>query len=104
MKKLVKESLYVDFKKGEKVLVNPDIIKKQNEEYEKMVRKTLGKHFKKEIHMNSSNTDELYNRALKSDIATITWAENSRNDSAMVNLIFDDGFECSATKTSLTKI
>jgi hypothetical protein len=98
------EDLITDFKKGDKVLVNPEIIKNQMKRHEKMIKKSLGKDFKKEIHMVGDKNPELYDRALLGDIATITWVERNKNDSAMVNLIFDDGFECSATKTSISKV
>lgn len=97
------ENLLNSFKKGDKVLVNPDIIKNQMKKHEEMIKKSLGNYFKKEIHMGSENTD-LYNRALSGDIATITWVEKSKNDNTMVNLIFDDGFECSVTKSSILKV
>lgn len=92
-----------DLKKGYKVLVNPEIIKNQMEHYEKMIKRSLGKNFKKEIHMDGENTN-LYDKALLGDVATITWVDKSKNDSAMVNLIFDDGFECSTTKASISKV
>lgn len=97
------EELTIDFKKGDKVLVNPEIIKNQMERHEKMVKKSLGKNFKREIHMAGENT-MLYDKALSGDIATVAWVEQSENDSSMVNLIFDDGFECSATKTSIFQL
>lgn len=97
------EELTTDFKKGDKVLVDPEIIKSQMEDHEEMVRELLGKNYKKEIHMAGEKT-ELYDKALSGDIATVTWSERSKNDSAMVNLIFDDGFECSTTKTSISKV
>jgi hypothetical protein len=101
--KFLNENIEIDFKKGDKVLVNSDIVKKQMEFHESLLKNTLGNHFKKEIHMAGNNT-ELYDRALRCDVATIIWVERSKNDSAMVNLIFDDGFECSTTKTSISKV
>lgn len=103
-KQFLNEELTTDFKKGDKVLVNPEIIKNQMERHEKIVKKSLGKDFKREIHMAGENNTMLYDKALSGDIATITWVERSKNDSSMVNLIFDDGFECSATKTSISKV
>jgi len=103
-RQFLNEDINTDFKKGDKVLVNPDIKKNQMDEHEKLLRKSLGKHFKREIHMAGENNTELYDRALSGNVATITWVENSKNDSAIVNLIFDDGFECSSTKTSISKV
>lgn len=102
-KQFLNEEITTDFKKGDKVLVNPEIIKNQMESYEKMMKKALGKHFKREIHMAGQH-DGLYDKALSGDIATVTWVERGKNDSAMVVLIFDDGFECGATKTSISKV
>lgn len=92
----------MDFKKGDRVLINSDHIKREIEEYEKLMKRTFGKGY--EMFLDGDLKPEILKRSLNKEVAIITWVENCSNENSIVNLIFNDEFECSVKKISITKI
>jgi hypothetical protein len=86
-------------KKNQRVLLDIDILRKEISDYRILLEKINTPSNIMKIMLE--NNYKIYNYALEEKEATITFVENSLNDSARVNLIFDDGFECSASKKSL---
>ena len=72
--------------------------------FEKIQRKALGKHYNPAVHKLDGNNPEMYDRALKGEICQITKIENYRSNDAYVELKFEDGFECTTERRCLIKI
>jgi len=93
----------INVKKGDKILIDAPIVKNLMEEYENLLKKALGKHFNKQIHM-AGQTTELYDKALNGEIATITWVDHSTSDNSMIEFVFEDGFEASTIRKAIIPI
>ena len=88
-----------NFRKGNKVLINAEHIKRELIEQEKMEKEFL-KGIDLTLWSKSDRKPEVLKRALNNEIATITGTVGGD----YANLIFEDGFECGMDYSGLIKV
>ena len=88
--------------KGDRVRVIPEVYKKMKEDSYNLIRKKLPETHPFAIEIKAPN--ELLRRAEAGEVATVTWAENSRSENGIADLKFEDGFECGTGFGMLSKV
>jgi len=90
-----------NLKLKDKVIIDVNILLKEIEHHKKLLKKVNTP--TNMIKSMLENNYKIYDYALNKKEAIITWMDNSDGESSMVNLKFEDGFECSSSKKSLIK-